>query len=223
MQSKACVNSLCRERCNICDKYVYKHQHVVVCALDGNIFHGSCLGFNRDTCFHIQSGTVPDWFCPDCAREIFPFYDSIADLSHIPCACKFCTQNNNTVQHNSTFNPFSADFDSDKNYDNFDDSMCDALSTAQCVLHSCNYCDINELSTCNVDKSFTTFYFNNIDGYKINFQESLINIKSMKKLPSIIAFCETNLKIDDPDNYNISEYSRIVTKFVILKCALMKC
>ena len=61
MLSKACVNSLCRERCNNCDKYIYKHQHVV-CALDGNIFHGSCLGFkfNRDTCFHIQSGTVPD-------------------------------------------------------------------------------------------------------------------------------------------------------------------
>ena len=207
MQSKACVNSLWRERCNICDKYVYKHQHVVVCALDGNIFHGSCLGFNRDTCFHIQSGTVPDWFCPDCAREIFPFYDSIADLSHIPCVCKLHTRNNNTVQHNSTFNPFSVDFDSDKNYDNFDDSMCDALSTAQSVLDSCNYCDINELSTYNVDKSFTTFYFNNIDGYKTNFQESLINIKSMKKLPSIIAFCEANLKIDDPDNYNISEYN----------------
>ena len=138
------------------------------------------LGFNRDTCFHIQSGTVPDWFCPDCAREIFPFYDSIADLSHIPCVCKLCTRNNNTVQHNSTFNPFSVDFDSDKNYDNFDDSMCDALSTAQSVLDSCNYCDINELSTCNVDKSFTTFYFNNIDGYKTNFQESLTNIKSMK-------------------------------------------
>ena len=127
MLSKACVNSLCRERCNICDKYIYKHQHVVVCALDGNIFHGSCLGFNRDTCFHIQSGTVPDWFCPDCAREIFPFYDSIADLSHIPCVCKFCTQNNNALQHNSTFNPFSVDFDYDKNYDNFDDSMCDAF------------------------------------------------------------------------------------------------
>ena len=50
--------------------------------------------------------------------------------------------------------------------------MCDALSTAQCVLDNCNYCDINELSTCNVDKSFTTFYFNNIDGYKTKFQES---------------------------------------------------
>ena len=29
----------------------------------------------------------------------------------------------------------------------------------------------------------------------------------MKELPSIIAFCETNLKIDDPDNYTISEYN----------------
>ena len=125
---------------------------------------------------------------------------------------------------------FSVDFDSDKNYDNFHDSMFDALSTTQSVLDSCNYCDINELSTCNVDKSFTTFYFNNIDGYKTNFQESLINIKSMKKLPSIIAFCETNLKIDDPDNYNISEYNSdifmlymIKVKVQVYQYIIMKC
>ena len=209
MLSKACVNILCRERCNVCGKYVYKHQHVIVCALDGNIFHGSCLGFNRDTCFHIQSSIVPDWFCPNCALEIFPFYDSIADLSHVPCVCKFCLLNKNTesVQHNSTFNPFSVDFDSDYNFNSFDDSMCDVLSTTQYVLDNCSYSGIYELSTCSVDKSFSTFYFDNIDGYKSNFQESLINIKSMKKLPSIIAFCEANLKIDDPDNYTIFEYN----------------
>ena len=69
--------------------------------------------------------------------------------------------------------------------------MCDVLSTTQHVLDNCSYSDINEFSTCNVDKSFSTFYFNKIDGYESNFQESLINIKSMRKLPSIIAFCET--------------------------------
>ena len=67
------ATSLCREQCSVCYKFVYKHQPAVVCCLDGNIYHGSCFGFSRDTCFHIQSGSSPDWFCPICSHDIFPF------------------------------------------------------------------------------------------------------------------------------------------------------
>ena len=45
----------------------------------------------------------------------------------------------------------------------------------------------------NEDDSLGKFYFNNIDGFKTNFNESLINIKSLNCVPSLIAFCETNL------------------------------
>ena len=55
--------------------------------------------------------------------------------------------------------------------------------------------------------TFTSFYFNNIDGFKSNFTESLINIHSMERLPSIITFCETNFKHDEPDEYAISNYN----------------
>ena len=77
--SSARATSLCRERCSVCCKFVYKHQPAVVCCLDGNIYHGSCFRFSRDTCFHIQSGSSPDWFCPICSRDIFPFFDSCSE------------------------------------------------------------------------------------------------------------------------------------------------
>ena len=35
--SSARATSLCRERCSVCYKFVYKHQPAVVCCLDGNI------------------------------------------------------------------------------------------------------------------------------------------------------------------------------------------
>ena len=77
-----------RETCSLCSKYIYKHQPVVVCSMDGNIYHGKCLGLCKDTCFHIQSGTIPDWICPTCSREVFPFYDDIPDLSYVKCICQ---------------------------------------------------------------------------------------------------------------------------------------
>ena len=79
-----------RETCSLCSKFIYKHQPVVVCSMDGNIYHSNCLGFCKDTCFHIQSGTIPDWMCPTCSREVFPCYDDIPDLSYVKCICYNC-------------------------------------------------------------------------------------------------------------------------------------
>ena len=200
-----------RERCYLCNKIVYKHQHVVVCSLDGNIFHGACLNFDRDTCFHIQSGSSGDWFCPSCSRDIFPFFDSLSDMSNVPCLCKNCRLHRNSLQLDKdtlTFNPFQIDLDSDNNNNNiFDDSMSNVLSTAYNILNSCNYHSIQAISQQDIGSSLSTFYFHNIDGYKTNFHESLINIKSMNNLPSVIAFCETNLKLDDQYDYDITEYN----------------
>ena len=197
-----------RERCYLCNKIVYKHQHVVVCSLDGNIFHGACRNFDRDTCFHIQSGSSGDWFC---SRDIFPFFDSLSDMSNVTCLCKNCRLHRNSLQLDKdtlTFNPFQIDLDSDNNNNNiFDDSMSNVLSTAYNILNSCNYHSIQAISLQDIGSSLSTFYFHNIDGYKTNFHESLINIKSMNNLPSVIAFCETNLKLDDQYDYDITEYN----------------
>ena len=193
-----------KERCFICSKFVYKHQHIAVCCLDGRIFHGSCLRFNRDTCYHIQNAS--DWFCPSCNRDIFPFYDDFdnSDTSSLPCLCTFCKVSlyNNTPL---LFNPFQFEYDSERDFNDFDDSMSEALNMANNILVNCNYSDTDRLP--NISGNLSTFYFNNIDGFKTNFNEALVNINSIKTKPSLIAFCETNLKQDDIDDYEIKNYN----------------
>ena len=69
-----------------------------------------------------------------------------------------------------SFNPFNLDFDD--SFNTFDDSMCDTLNCANTILQSCSYYETTtEGST---DDSLSKFYFNNIDGFKTNFNESLI-------------------------------------------------
>ena len=192
-----------RETCPLCSKFIYKHQSVVACSMDGNIYHGNCLGFCKDTCFHIQSGTIPDWICPTCSREVFPCYDDIPDLSHVKCVCFNCRLSRGESGLTLNFNPFN--LDSDDNFNTFDDSMCDTLNCANTILQSCSYYEpVNRVT---VDDSLSKFYFNNIDGFKSNFNESLINIKSLNCVLSLIAFCETNLDEDDIHNFNMTDYN----------------
>ena len=73
--------------------------------MDGNIYHGKCLGFCKDTCFHIQSDTIPDWMCPTCSREVFPCYDNIPDLSHVKCICYNCRLSRGESGLTQNFNP----------------------------------------------------------------------------------------------------------------------
>ena len=42
---------------------------------------------------------------------------------------------------------------------------------------------------------------------KTNFNESLINIKSLNCIPSLISFCETNLDEDDIHDFNMTDYN----------------
>ena len=150
------------ETCSLCSKFIYKHQPVVVCSMDGNIYHGNCLGFCKDTCFHIQSGKIPDWMCPTCSREVFPCYDDIPDLSYVKCICYNCRLSRGESGLTLNFNPFNLNFDD--NFNTFDDSMCDTLNCANTILESCSY--YNPVNKGNVDDSLSKFYFNNIDGFK---------------------------------------------------------
>ena len=73
------------------------------------------------------------------------------------------------------------------------------------ILVNCNYSDTDKLP--NICGNLSTFYFNNIDGFKTNFNEALVNINSIKTKPSLIAFCERNFKQDDIDDYEIKSYN----------------
>ena len=79
------------ERCGVCKKLVCLHQPTVVCCLDGHIYHGSCLGYDIDTCNHIRN--TPDWFCNSCTAMCLPFFNyflSYEPKDKITCLCEFC-------------------------------------------------------------------------------------------------------------------------------------
>ena len=158
-----------RETCSLCSKFIYKHQPVVV----------------------RSSGTIPDWICPTCSREVFPCYDDIPNLSYVKlkCVCFNCRLSRGESGLTLSFNLFN--LDSDDNFNTFDDSMWDTLNCANTILQSC--CYYERVNRVNEDDSLSKFYFNNIDGFRTNFNESLINIKLLNCVPSLIAFCETNL------------------------------
>ena len=59
----------------------------------------------------------------------------------------------------------------------------------------------------NADESYATLYFQNIDGYKSNFEETMYNINSLRSSPSFIAFCETSFKESDINYYEISGHN----------------
>ena len=102
-----------------------------------------------------------------------------------------------------SFNPFNLDFDD--GFNTFDDSMCDTLNCANTILQSCSYYEHTTKGS--TDDSLSKFYLNNIDGFKTNFNESLINIKSLNCIPSLMAFCETNLDEDDINDFNMIDYN----------------
>ena len=83
--------------------------------------------------------------------------------------------------------------------------MSDALNMANNILTNCTFSDANNIP--NLSSDLSTFYFHNIDGFKTNFNEALVNINSMKTKPSLIAFSETNFKHDDNDDYNIINHN----------------
>ena len=132
---------------------------------------------------------------------MYPFFDSYDWSDNILCVCAACC--NARTDSESVFNPFEVDSDHSSNI--FDDSMYDVLTTADSILSNCKCRPINELQV--YDNTFSTLYFHNIDGFKSNFHESLINIKSINYSPSILSFYETNLKRDDPEDYLISGYN----------------
>ena len=83
--------------------------------------------------------------------------------------------------------------------------MCDTLNCANTILQSCSFSE--PTNSGNVDDSLSKFYFNNVDGFKTNFNESLINIKSLNCIPSLISFCETNVDEDDIHDFNMTDYN----------------
>lgn len=210
-------NPLNRERCGVCQKFVYTHNSVVVCSLDGEIYHSKCLGFTNKVASDIRQ--INDWFCPICVRSFTPFFTDGYDLDQSlyvspkpddSCLDTSTTSNNTIYNDYNVFNPYLVtansnndifDFDSDN-----DEDTDSAAQIASIILSNCNV--ISPAKLC-IKQSHTNIYYHNIDGFKTNFNEFCINLHlfdgSLKF--DIFCFVETNLhEYDDLHYFDIPNY-----------------
>ena len=101
--NKPHIQGIYRELGPICRKHVYTHDSVVVCNLDGDIYHSKCFGIDKRIAAEIIYDK--DWFCPNCCSDIFPHFNDdtfFADIKSKPCYCNGCRQIISRTRHTST-------------------------------------------------------------------------------------------------------------------------
>ncbi len=157
--------------CLSCKKIISPTRHKIsTCFICQNSFHCGCLSDMK--------------ICSPCTSEI-DSYDDV-DLNH--------------VFQNVTFNPYGILFDED-NFDKnmiFDsDEECGTNITADIarkILENCKFHNPNNI----IATKFlgTSFYFNNIDGFKTNFSEFQNQILNHNLSFDFYCFCETNVNSD---------------------------
>ena len=75
-----------REKCGLCNKFIYTHDIILVCSFDHLPYHAKCLKIENDTALELQS--YADWFCPLCIENILPIHACTSKKeSSINCYC----------------------------------------------------------------------------------------------------------------------------------------
>ena len=162
--------------------------------------------------------------CHCCDKFISPSRHYVISCSscdsfvHGNCAtdyvCKDCTLSLNSPLSSPHFNLFDPGEIDD--YQMFDhdfeiDSHIDTLTSSCSILEKCDYIDpLNFQSEFSLEldsNSFVSFYFLNINGFKTNFDEYVLNHISVSNLFDIICFSETNVDSDCIAQYGLgSDY-----------------
>ena len=75
-----------REKCGLCDKFIYTHDIILFCNLDCKVYHAKCLKIDNDTALEVQNSN--DWYCPLCIESNLPINLACADEETlIKCYC----------------------------------------------------------------------------------------------------------------------------------------
>ena len=175
------------------------------------------LPFMNDTA---GSYTEPLKVCHYCdkfisaSRHYFITCSTCESLVHGKCAndyvCMSCSNSNTDSLNSPHFNIFDPGEIDD--YQMFDhdfeiDSHLETLTTSSAILDNCDYIDplhfqrtfLSELES----RSYLSFYFLNINGFKANFDEYVLNHISVSDSFDIICFAETNVDSDDIAQFNL--------------------
>ena len=77
-----------KERCELCNKFIYIHDTILVCNLDHKSYHAKCLKIDNDTAHELQSNS--EWFCPHCLCDILPCINSPINDHESAASCQSC-------------------------------------------------------------------------------------------------------------------------------------
>ena len=146
-------------------------------------------------------------------RHTLLMCESCNNYVHKSCStstmCKSCLTGSHQILLSPLFNPYDiGESDDDHNlYGDDYELHIDTMVTASNILENCNYIDsadfLSQFSDY-LNKSYTSFYFQNIDGMKTNFDEFLIYFNSINHEFDFVCFSETNLTSDEINKFSIS-------------------
>ena len=178
------LNEMQIENCTSCNKLISSTRaKKSKCMLCERTFHFGCLPSTN--------------FCQKCSSSIDLLTGTI-DL--------------NQLFNSNLFNPFAVleDEYSDRNlfYDNEDsdssDLISDTTSIAKQILSDCQFYNPVQLPNSN---SGTSFYFNNIDGFKTNFIEFQNQVLNQSTKFDFYCFNETNVNDETSMNFELDNYN----------------
>ena len=150
--------------------------------------------------------------CTFCEKAC---HDSCLQSEPYVC-CKHCYEHQNLDSHNAAtlnalfsvalFNPYNEVLDNDKNryFDDEIDHYSNTVQVANRTLSLCKFYDV-----CNLPEKFngTSFYFNNIDGFRSNFEEFKCHLFRQHDKFDFYCFNETNLNASSRHDFSIENYN----------------
>ena len=117
--------------------------------------------------------------------------------------CSMCIQSQNIIRYNPYYDTYGGN-DSEKYYDDDPMNYINELQYISDLLENCKQFSPSEIPT--HDETFST-YFTNIDGNSSNFDELLVNLKSINNSFSVIGLAETNTSPCSKDVFVLPGYT----------------
>ena len=90
-------NTQSKDICRKCNKYIYTHDFIVVCHIEGLAFHSKCFKLENDTALEIQQ--QDDWACPDCRANMFPLINQDCSINNTLLTCTACEKFISNTRH----------------------------------------------------------------------------------------------------------------------------
>lgn len=165
--------------------------------------------------------------CVQCNKFISGRFDTVSHCvfclgkAHSRCMSNNCCSNcnlseplNNSISSNisidlpDTFNPYTNDFSGDEFSEETDD-LYSTFTIASNILDNCSLITPTVLDCAYREHTSTNhraIYYQNIDGFKSNFDEFRNQTLNITDLFSIYCFVETNLHESEPHDFHLPDY-----------------